>query len=80
MSSTVNTKRSLFGFHGIFGILISVVGLVIFWAILMTYALLSQQQAAKKPYSDHYLRDGKSIQMISTANAQYAFPEPTTKK
>lgn len=74
-----NTKRSIFGLHGIGGILISVVGLVFIWAVLMTYALLSQRDAAKKPYSDKYLRDGKSIRMISNQNKNFAFP-PAEKK
>ena len=75
----VNTKRTLFGLHGIFGILISVVGLIFIWAVLMTYALLSQRDAAKHPYSTKYLRDGKSIQMISVHNEDYAFPAPEKK-
>lgn len=74
-----NTKRSVFGFHGIFGILISIVGLIVIWAILMTYALLSQREAVKHPYSTKYLRDGKTIQMISPSNKNYAFPEPEKK-
>lgn len=74
-----NRKRSVFGLHGVGGILISVVGLVFIWAVLMTYALLSQRDAAKNPYSDKYLRDGKSIQMISNHNKDFAFP-PVEKK
>ena len=74
--STENKKRSIFGFHGVFGILISIVGLILIWAVLMTYALLSQRGASKKPYDPSVLYDGSTIEMNSIHNKDHAFMAP----
>ena len=68
-----NTKRSVFGFHGVFGILISIVGLILIWAILMSQAVIVQQKSAAKPYDPAPIRDLNNIKMISTDNMQYSF-------
>jgi len=68
-----NTKRSVFGFHGVFGILISIVGLLFIWAVLMSQAVLVQQKAAVNPYDPAPIRDVHNLKMISVDNKQFAF-------
>ena len=68
-----NTKRSVFGFHGVFGILISIVGLLFIWAVLMSQAVLVQQDAAKKPYDPAPIRDVNNLKMRSVDNKNFAF-------
>jgi len=68
-----NTKRSVFGFHGVFGVLISIFGLIFIWAVLMSQAVLVQQHAAKKPYDPTPIRDVNNIKMISVDNKNFAF-------
>ena len=72
-----NTKRSVFGFHGVFGVLISIFGLIFIWAVLMSQAVLVQQDAAKHPYDPAPIRDINNVKMISVDNKQFAFPKPT---
>jgi hypothetical protein len=68
-----NTKRSVFGFHGVFGILISIFGLIFIWAVLMSQAVVVQQKAAVNPYDPAPIRDIHNLKMISTDNKQFAF-------
>jgi len=68
-----NTKRSLFGFHGIFGILISIVGLLVILVVLMTLAVMSQRTATTLPYDPSVIRDVNNLKMISTENKNFAF-------
>jgi hypothetical protein len=68
-----NTKRSVFGFHGVFGILISIVGLLFIWAVLMSQAVLVQQDSAKNPYDPAPIRDVNNIKMRSVDNKNFAF-------
>jgi len=68
-----NTKRSVFGFHGVFGILISIFGLIFIWAVLMSQAVLVQQDAAINPYDPAPIRDIHNVKMRSVDNKQFAF-------
>jgi len=68
-----NTKRSVFGFHGVFGILISIFGLLFVWAVLMSQAVLVQQDAAKNPYDPAPIRDVNNVKMRSVDNKNFAF-------
>jgi len=68
-----NTKRSVFGFHGVFGVLISIFGLLFIWAVLMSQAVLVQQRAAAKPYDPAPIRDLNNLKMRSVDNKQFAF-------
>jgi hypothetical protein len=68
-----NTKRSVFGFHGVFGVLISIFGLIFIWAVLMSQAVLVQQDAAKKPYDPAPIRDVNNVKMRSVDNKNFAF-------
>ena len=75
-----NTKRSLFGFHGIFGVLISIFGLLFIWAVLMSQAVLVQQDAAVNPYDPAPIRDINNLKMNSTDNWNYSFQSPKKDK
>jgi hypothetical protein len=70
-----NTKRSVFGFHGVFGVLISIVGLLFIWAVLMSQAVLVQRDAVKHPYDPAPIRDVNNIKMRSVDNKNFAFQE-----
>jgi hypothetical protein len=74
-----NTNRSVFGFHGVFGILISIVGLLFIAAVLISQAVLAQQRAAKNPYDPEPIRNVNNLKMISVDNKQYAFQPPKDK-
>jgi len=68
-----NTKRSVFGFHGVFGVLISIFGLIFIWAVLMSQAVVVQQKAAANPYDPAPIRDIHNVKMRSVDNKQFAF-------
>lgn len=70
-----NTKRAVFGFHGVFGVLISIVGLLFIWAVLMSQAILVQQDAVTHPYDPAPIRDVNNIKMRSVDNKNFAFQE-----
>jgi len=68
-----NTNRSVFGFHGVFGVLISIVGLLVIWVVLMSQAVVVQQKAAVNPYDPAPIRDVNNVKMISVDNKNFAF-------
>ena len=68
-----NTKRSVFGFHGVFGILISIFGLLSICAVLISQAVLVQQDAVKNPYDPAPIRDVNNLKMRSVDNKNFAF-------
>ncbi len=68
-----NTKRSVFGFHGLFGFLISVVGLLSICVALMLMATVAQRHAQVKPYDPAPIRDIHNLKMISVDNKNFAF-------
>lgn len=74
-----NTKRSVFGFHGVFGVLISIFGLIFIWAVLMSQAVVVQQRAALNPYDPAPIRDIHNLKMISTENMKYSFQNKDKK-
>ena len=75
-----NTKRSVFGFHGVFGVLISIFGLLFIWAVLMSQAIIVQQKAVTKPYDPAPIRDLNNLKMNSTDNWNYSFQSPKKDK
>jgi len=75
-----NTKRSVFGFHGIFGVLLSIIGLLTILVTFMYLAIGVQQGAAKKPYDPAPIRDINNLKMISVDNKQFGFVEPKQKE
>ena len=68
-----NTKRSVFGLHGIFGILISIVGLLAILITLQLMSIVTQRHAAVNPYDPAPIRDINNVKMIDVENKQYAF-------
>jgi len=75
-----NTKRSVFGFHGIFGIMISIVGLLVILVILMLLAIVAQRNAAVTPYDPSVIRDVNNLKMNSIENWNYSFQAPKKDK
>jgi len=74
-----NTKRSLFGLHGIFGVLISIVGLLAILITLMLMVVVVQRHAAEKPYDPTVIRDVNNVKMIDVENKQYSFVDAEKK-
>ena len=70
-----NTKRSVFGLHGIFGILISIVGLLVILVTLMLMSIVVQRDSVKHPYDPSVIRDVNNLKMISVDNKNFAFQE-----
>lgn len=75
-----NTKRSLFGLHGIFGVLISIVGLLAILITLMLMVVVTQRHAAVKPYDPAPIRDINNVKMISVENKQFSFVDAKKDK
>ena len=75
-----NTKRSVFGLHGIFGILISIVGLIAILVVLQLASIVTQRHAAKTPYDPSVIRDINNLKQIDVENKQYAFQAPKKDK
>jgi len=75
-----NTKRSVFGFHGIFGIMISIVGLLVILVTLMLLSIVTQRNAAKSPYDPSVIRDVNNLKMNSVENWNYSFQAPKKDK
>ncbi len=75
-----NTKRSVFGFHGIFGILISIVGLLVILVTLMLLSVVAQRHAVEQPYDPSVIRDVNNLKMNSVENWNYAFQAPKKDK
>jgi len=74
-----NTKRSLFGLHGIAGVLISIVGLLVILVTLMLLTIDAQRNAVEKPYDPSVIRDVNNLKMISVENKQFAFVDAEKK-
>ena len=68
-----NTKRSVFGFHGVFGVLISIFGLLSICAVLISQAVFVQQDAVKNPYDPAPIRDVNNLKKRSVDNKNFAF-------
>ena len=68
-----NTKRSVFGLHGIFGILISIVGLLAILITLQLMSIVTQRHAAERPYDPTAIRDINNLKQIDVNNKQYSF-------
>lgn len=75
-----NTKRNVFGFHGIFGILISIVGLIALLVTLMLLSIVAQRNAVETPYDPSVIRDVNNLKMNSVENWNYSFQAPKKDK
>lgn len=68
-----NTKRSVFGFHGVFGVMISIVGLLVILVTLMLLSIVAQRHAAHAPYDPSVIRDVNNLKMRAVENKNFAF-------
>ncbi|RLA70910.1 MAG: DUF4006 domain-containing protein [Epsilonproteobacteria bacterium] len=75
-----NTKRNVFGLHGVFGVLISIVGILVILVILMLMSIVVQRDAAKNPYDPSVIRDVNNLKMRSIDNWNYSFQAPKKDK
>jgi len=75
-----NTNRSLFGFHGLTGVMISIVGLLVILVTLMLLAIVAQRHATEKPYDPSVIRDVNNLKMNSIENWNYSFQEAKKDK
>ena len=74
-----NTKRSVFGLHGITGVLISIVGLLVILVTLMLMVIVVQRNSAVNPYDPSVIRDINNLKMISKENKNFAFVDAEKK-
>ena len=68
-----NTKRNVFGLHGVFGVMISIVGILVILVVLMLLSVITQREAAHNPYDPAPIRDVNNLKMISVDNKNFAF-------
>ncbi|SFV65153.1 hypothetical protein MNB_SM-6-629 [hydrothermal vent metagenome] len=75
-----NTNRSVFGLHGLTGIAISIVGLLVILVTLMLLVIVAQRHAAENPYDPSVIRDINNLKMKSTKNFDYSFVDAKNKE
>jgi len=76
MSATENTNRSVFGIHGVTGMLIATVLLLSILAFLTVWGIGVQQANAQKPYDPSPIVNSlDNVKMNSKDNAQFAFKD-----
>ncbi|SFZ99100.1 FIG00638667: hypothetical protein [hydrothermal vent metagenome] len=76
MSSTENTNRSVFGLHGVTGMLIATVLLLSILVGLTIWGLGVQQKSATNFYDSTVITSNlDNVKMNSTKNADFAFKD-----
>jgi hypothetical protein len=75
-----NTNRSLFGFHGLFGFIISVGGLLAILTILMLMAIATQRNSQVRPYDPSVVRDINHLKANSPENMKYNIKKNIVKE
>lgn len=75
-----NKKRSLFGFHGLTGVAISIVGLLSILVALQLMGIVVQRKGAVNPYDPTAIRDVNNLKMISVDNKKFAFIDAKNKE
>jgi len=77
-----NTKRSLWGLHGIPAMVISVVLLLAILVFLQLAVVVSYRYGAVAPYDEAPLRDINNLKMIDDRDTQrqYAFQAPKSEE
>ena len=77
-----NTKRSLWGLHGIPAMVIAVVLLLGILVFLQLAVVVSYRYGAVAPYDEAPLREIKNLKMIDDRDTQrqYAFQTPKSEK
>jgi len=68
-----NTKRSLWGLHGLPAMLISIVGLLAILVTLMLMVIVVQRHAAVNPYETKPIRDINNLKMVGKFEDQKKF-------
>ena len=76
----VNKKRGVFGLHGLTGIAISIVGLLLILVILQLMGIVVQRKGAANPYDPTVIRDLNNLKMISVKNQEFAFVDAKNKE
>jgi hypothetical protein len=71
--SQENTKRSIWSIHGLTGMLISIVGLLVIWAIMQLAVHAAYKQMTPKTYSAEPIRDLNNAKMIGDFEEQKKF-------
>ena len=75
-----NTKRSLFGLHGLLGIMISTVGLLTILVGLMLVIMVVYRHASVDYYDPAPIRDLNNLKMISVDNKAFSFVDAKDNK
>ena len=77
-----NTKRSVWGFHGIPAMLISVVLLIGVFIFLQLAVVVTYRYGAVAPYDEAPIRDINNVKMIAPMEQQrqFAFQSPKETK
>jgi hypothetical protein len=76
----VNKKRSVFGLHGLTGIAISIVGLLVILVTLQLMGIVMQRRGVANPYDPSVIRDLNNLKMISVENQEFAFVDAKNKE
>jgi len=74
-----NTNRNIFGLHGLTGVAISIVGLLVILVTLVLMSVSVQRESAINPYDPTAIRDINNLKMISTDNKEFAFVDTKNK-
>jgi len=75
-----NKKRGVFGLHGLTGVAISIVGLLLILVILQLMGIVVQRKGAANPYDPTVIRDLNNLKMISVDNQNFAFVDAKNKE
>jgi hypothetical protein len=76
MAATENTNRSVFGIHGVTGMLIATVLLLSILAFLTVWGIQVQQASATKPYDPTPITSNlDNVKADSVDNAKFAFKD-----
>jgi predicted membrane protein len=76
MSATENTNRSMFGLHGVTGMLLATVLLLSILAFLTVWGIGVQQKSASNFYDPTPITSNlDNVKADSKANAQFAFKD-----
>ena len=76
MAATENTNRSVFGLHGVTGMLIATLLLISILVVLTIWGLGVQQKSATNYYDPTPITSNlDNVKMISTENAKHAFQD-----
>ncbi|CAA6805810.1 MAG: Unknown protein [uncultured Sulfurovum sp.] len=77
-----NTKRSIWSIHGLPGMLVSVVLLIVVLVLLQLAVVVTYRYGAVAPYDEGPIRDINNVKMIADLEQQrqFAFQAPKSEK